>query len=365
MQMLSFFPSRQLAFYMGRTFLIRCIAMLAMLVMVLQVLDLLSEAGNVLAHAGNGEGALWRYVSLRAPQITATFLPFAVLLGTLITLTTLNANSEVISMKAAGLSAHQILAPLMLVSAAVAVISFTFNERIVVRSTATLAAWDAADFGEVPPDSGVKSNVWVRDGDDLIHANFIVGRGNAVSLRGVTVYDRTGGNLIAMLEAPRGRRDGKAWRLDNATRFDVGRGSVSKLGNLTVFPNVRPDQFTLARVDPDSLSYWELGDAITQLKAAGRPTAELEGAQWHKIAGPLSTLLMPLLGAVAAFGVARSGKLFIRAVIGMALGFGFFVADNFALAMGDLGAYPPFLAAWAPFMLFLLVGETVLIYTEE
>ncbi|HEX7871267.1 MAG TPA: LptF/LptG family permease, partial [Sphingobium sp.] len=174
-----------------------------------------------------------------------------------------------------------------------------------------------------------------------------------------------GGNLVSTVEAPRGRREGHSWRLDNAERFDVARGNVQKIGSILVAPNVRPDQFTLARVDPESMSYWDLGDAIIELKAAGRPTAELEGARWHKIAGPLSTLLMPLLGAVAAFGVARSGKLFIRAVIGMALGFGFFVADNFALAMGDLGAYPPFLAAWAPFMLFLLVGETVLIYTEE
>ena len=81
--------------------------------------------------------------------------------------------------------------------------------------------------------------------------------------------------------------------------------------------------------------------------------------------GPLSALLMPLLGAVAAFGLARSGALFLRAVIGMALGFAYFVADNFALAMGNLGAYPPFIAAWAPFLLFLLIGETVLVRTEE
>ena len=104
---------------------------------------------------------------------------------------------------------------------------------------------------------------------------------------------------------------------------------------------------------------------LTACSPAGRPTSGLEAAQWHKIAGPLSTLLMPLLGAMAGFGLARSGKLFVRAVIGMALGFGFFVADNFSLAMGDLGAYPPLLAAWSPFLLFLLVGETVLIYTEE
>ena len=85
----------------------------------------------------------------------------------------------------------------------------------------------------------------------------------------------------------------------------------------------------------------------------------------HKISGPLSAVLMPLLGSVAAFGLARSGKLFIRAVAGLALGFAFFVADNFAMAMADFGTYPPWAAAWAPFLLFLLVGESVLFRTEE
>ena len=76
-------------------------------------------------------------------------------------------------------------------------------------------------------------------------------------------------------------------------------------------------------------------------------------------------MLFRSLGSIAAFGLARSGALFLRAVIGMGLGFAYFVADNFALAMGNLGAYPPFVAAWAPFLLFLLIGETVLFRTEE
>jgi len=78
----------------------------------------------------------------------------------------------------------------------------------------------------------------------------------------------------------------------------------------------------------------------------------MEGKWWHKISGPLSALLMPLLGSVAAFGLARSGHLLVRAVIGMALGFAYFVVDNAALAMGNFGGYPPLIAAWAPFMLF-------------
>ena len=67
----------------------------------------------------------------------------------------------------------------------------------------------------------------------------------------------------------------------------------------------------------------------------------------------------------AAFGLARSGKVLLRATTGMALGFAYFVADNFSLAMGNVGAYPPLMAAWAPFFLFLLIGETVLIQSEE
>jgi len=361
----NFFPSRSLAVYLGKTFLWRCFAMLAMLVLVLQMLDLLSQAGDVLAYPGNGDGELWRYVSLRVPQIIARFLPFSVLLGTLVTLATLNANSEVIAMKAGGLSAHQILAPLVLASMAVAVVSFAFNERVVARATATLSAWEAADFGPIPQDRGVKSNIWVRDGEDLIHAATITGTGPTVRLHDIELYDRHGDKLVQIINAKQGHQVSDGWQLEQVKIFDVVRGSSRTVPTLTIGKGIRPDQFALSSVNADGLSFTELRGAIDTLRESGRPVAALEGSLWHKISGPLATLLMPLLGSVAAFGIARSGKLFVRAVIGMALGFAFFVADNFALSMGNLGVYPPILAAWAPFLLFLLVGESVLITTEE
>ena len=134
---------------------------------------------------------------------------------------------------------------------------------------------------------------------------------------------------------------------------------------MIVAKGLTPSQITISSVDPDAQSIIELTGSINALKAAGRRTSELEGAWWHKISGPLSAVLMPLLGAIAGFGLARSGQLLIRGIIGMALGFAYFVVDNAALAMGSFGGYPPFLAAWAPFFLFLLIGETVLIRTEE
>ena len=366
-----FFPSRTLAWYMAKAFLIRSAAVLAALVIVLQTLDLLGESGDILAYPGNGEAALWHYVALRLPQIVARFLPFSVLLGTLITLVTLNQNSEVIAMKAGGVSAHQILAPLVLASLGIAALSFSFNERIVTRSTATLDAWQDVNYGPVPKGHTNPNNIWVRDGDDIVHADMVIGRGAGVRLTGVTVYDRDGGELHRIFSAPSAQAiPGPAgatagWVSPNVTMFDVVAGTELKMAHYQFGQHITPDQFTLADVNADERSLAELGSAVNELETAGRPTGPLETGWWHKISGPLSSVLMPLLAGVAAFGLARSGALFIRAVIGMALGFTYFVADNFAVAMGNLGAYPPFLAAWAPFLLFLLIGETVLIRTEE
>lgn len=361
----SFFPSRTLGFYLARTFLIRSIAVLAALVLVLQALDLLGESGDILAYKGNGDAQLWYYVSLRAPQIISRFLPFAVLLGTLITFVTFNQNSEIVSMKAAGVSAHQILAPLIVASIGVALVSFAFNDRIVSRATATLTAWQDVDYGPVPKASGIVSNIWVRDGDDLIHVDTVSGRLATARLHGVIIYDRTGGNLQNIIRATGAVQADGGWRLEGISRFNVARGTAMPMPPMIFAKGVTPDRFTLADVDADSRSFVSLQQAIGDLNAAGRPTGALESALWHKLSGPLSSVLMPLLAAIAAFGLARSGQLFVRAVIGMALGFTYFVADNFALAMGNIGAYPPFLAAWSPFLLFLLIGEAVLIRTEE
>ncbi len=360
-----FFPSRTVTIYMAKLFLTRSFAVLALLVLVLQALDLLGESDKILAHPGNGQAQILQYVSLRAPGIIQRFLPFSVLLGTLIAFMQLNQNSEVIAMKAAGLSAHQVLAPFLVASLLVAVVAFVFNERIVARASATLSKWEAVEFGPIPDARGGVTNVWVRDGDDLIHADIAAGRGAGVRLTNVSVYDRSGGVLKSLVEADSARPLAGGWELINARVFDVAAGTRRTLGTVRAAQGVRPDQFTLSSVDPLGLSYTELSNAIDDLDVAGRPTASLRANLLHKISGPLSTVLMPLLAAVAAFGLARSGKLFVRAIVGMALGFAYFVADNFGLAMGNLGAYPPLLAAWGPFVLFLALGEAVLVRTEE
>ncbi len=366
MPQLDFFPSRTLTLYMAKTFVVRIVAMLAVLVLVLMSLDLLGNSGEILEVPGNGQSELWTYITLRIPQLVARFLPYSVLLATLITLVALNQNSEVVAMKAAGLSAHQVLAPLLLTAALVAAGSFVFNERVVTRATATLKAWEGNDYGAVPQSSGERTNVYLTDGANILMAQRLIGAGAELRMEGVTWYRRDPQGMLAQqVRAASASYAAPGWRLEDAERFDVATATSDAEGAVVVAEGLTLEQIALDRVDPDTQSFSELSASIDAYEAAGRRTSELQAKWWHKISGPLSALLMPLLGSIAAFGLARSGQLFVRAVIGMALGFAYFVVDNAALAMGSFGGYPPFLAAWSPFFLFLLIGETVLIRTEE
>ena len=358
-------PSKTIALYSARLFLTRLLAFLVGLVVILQTLDLLGESNKILAAPGNGNAELWHYITLRFPQLVSQFLPFSVLLATLVTLATLNQNSEIVIFKAAGISAHQILSPLMFVALGVAVVHFAFNELVLMRSNAELIAWQKADYGASPPDAPADREAWVRDGETLIHAGNVVGNGARTQLQDLVIYHRNGGALDSIVRADTAQVTPGGWLLENVRRFVVARGVQEQLPSLQFQTGADAARFTVVAVDPNRTPFWELRTAIREVEAAGRPADTLIAALNHKISGPLSAVLMPLLGAVAAFGLARSGKLFIRTVIGMALGFAYFVADNFMIAMGEFGAVPPSLAAWAPFLLFFLIGEAVLFRTEE
>ncbi len=363
---LDFFPSRTLTLYLAKMFAVRILAVLFLLVLVLLALDLLATSGKILEAEGNGQAEIARYAALRLPQLVARFLPYSVLLATLIALVTLNQNSEVVAMKAAGLSAHQVLAPLLLTAGVVALGSFIFNETVVTRSYARLNVWEAANFAALPEASDTRANVYLTDGKNILAAASLAGEGDKIVMTGVTWYARgTGGIIREQIRSPRATYAAPGWRLEQPVRFDVASATSTSIDSLVVGEELTPERIDLQAVDADALGFWQLGQTIDAFAAAGRQTNELRAKWWHRISGPLSALLMPLLGSIAAFGLARSGQLLVRAIIGMALGFAYFVVDNAALAMGNFGGYPPLLAAWAPFVLFLLVGETVLIRTEE
>lgn len=362
-----FVPSRTLARYMVRMHLGRFFGILIGLTAVLQMLDLLAQSDEIMAAEGANWVSIVSYISMRAPQLISQFVPFTALLATLLTLATLNQNSEVVVMKASGLSAHRILLPLGMASFLIGAGHFIFNETIVVNANADLEYWQDHGYAvDLPPSTGPTGRVWLREGGTVVLVEAVSQIRNRVVLDKVSLYERDDkGKLQAMVHADFAWYQDGQWTLHEVRRFDAATHEMTIAASQRWNIETRPERFQALTVKPDHVSFPKLWDSMKELKKDGLPTERLMASFLQKIAGPASSLLMPLLAAVAAFGVHRAGNLVIRIVFGMALGFSFFVADNFMLAMGEFGVAPPFLAAWAPFFLFLVLGYAVIFNSEE
>lgn len=298
---LDFFPSRTMSLYLAKLFVVRIMLVLVLLVLVLLALDLLLATGKILSTEGNGQAEIVRYASLRLPQLVSRYLPYSMLLATLISLVTLNQSSEFVTMKAAGLSARQVLSPLLLTAAVVAVLSFGFKERVVTRANTTLKAWEVAAYGPIPADQtgtgGVRSRIYLSDGGSILTAATLTGSGHDIVLSGVTWYDRGENGIIReQVRSERATYAAPGWRLQAPERFNVAGATTENLRELIVGEALSPGQIMLQFIDPDAQSFWELSASINAYETAGPNTDVMRAKWWHRLSGPLWALLMPLLG---------------------------------------------------------------------
>lgn len=353
--------------YLAKIFLVRYVIILIGLISTLQMLDLLAKSEEILAGDGAVYMDLWRYVTMRSPHLISLFSPFVALLSSILTLSVLNVNSEIVIMKASGWSAFRILVPLMAISLLIGVVSFVFSETITVHARAELRNWEANAFAaDIPPAPDSVYDAWVTDGQNLVKAESASRNGSILLLDEVTQYIRDEDkNITNIIKADFAVYRDEKWKLFEVKTFDIKTLEISVLENLDWETNIPPDRFISLTIVADQVNLPRLRRAIAQLQSEGHDTDNLVTMLQQKYVSPLSTLLMPLLAGLAAFGLHRGGNLFGRILITLSMGFGFFVVNNLFIALGQYGAVPPIIAAWLPFLLFGLAGVSFILLTEE
>lgn len=184
-------PSLTLSLYIAKMYAARFIGMLLGLISILQLLDLMAVSDTIMAAEGATGDEIARYVSLRLPQLLSQFIPFSALLATLMTLASLNQHSEIIIMKAAGLSAHRILFPLGVPCLMIFLAHFAFNETVVWDGNAELQYWQDNDFTvDLPPPPDYAKKIRMVDGNTLIMAKAVTRTGEAILIDKVSLYNR-------------------------------------------------------------------------------------------------------------------------------------------------------------------------------
>ncbi len=299
----------------------------------------------------------------RTPEFAHFTLPLSVLIATLVTVGAMTRSSELIVMRACGISLYRAAVPLLGLAAVSSVLLFAIDEYALAPSN--------------------------RQADDLEH-QIRHGRPRVVSELSRRWTSGKNGDIYHYdVFDPRRRElhgfwrfefDQKAWRLSRITymasaRFDeasadagatvarwrggAGWTRVIEPGGASQYSTFTSREFRMEPADyfgtesPDAMSmrYGDLRDYIDSMRGSGLNMLQQLVELHRKVAFPFVTVVMTLLAVPFAVMTGRRGTLYGIGV-GIVLAMVYWTANNVFGVVGSLGIVSPMLAAWAPNLLF-------------
>jgi len=295
------------------------------------------------------------------PQYLYYVIPLAVLIATLVTIAVLTRNSELIVMKACGVSLYRLAAPMFACAVLAAGVIYLLDRSIVgpYFERAERLRLQMNGVGTAPLNP--LSYGWVQgSGDDIYY--FRAYDPSAHRLTGVTRYEFTRGmtRLLrqtyaedAMFVGPTADAHGE-WQISHGwTREFDEQGEVSKLtpisGEMRVFEPAT--YYGIEQPEPKFMRLGDLQRYTVRMIASGYDMFTQQVWVARRNAFPFVTLIMTLIAVPFAVTIGRGG-----AMAGIAVGIGlalvYWVSISFFAALGGGGLIAPMLAAWAPNMLF-------------
>ena len=277
-----------------------------------------------------------RYVLLTLPGRVYEYIPFAALIGALIGLGQLASTSELVVMRAAGISNLRLAWTVLRQAILLAVIGFLIGEYLApwteqrAQSGRALALYENRQLGD-------ERGVWRRDGSLFMHVRAVAPAGQVL---GVTIYDfADNGWLRRALSADRARYEEPSLFLES---------------------NISPRVLTLENVAPGQLSLEDLVSYAAFLRTQGEDTASFELATWRKILQPASVAALVLVAVSFVFGPLRDGSLGLRIVAGVMTGVLFRLSQDLLGPASLVYGFPPVYAAATPVALCLGAGLLLL-----
>jgi LPS export ABC transporter permease LptF/LPS export ABC transporter permease LptG len=305
---------------------------------------------------------LGAYFWYATPQYIYYILPLAVLLGALVTVGLLTKNSELVVMKACGISLYRVATPMLAGALVAGSVLFLLEESVLGPSNRRAEALRHVIRGGSPQTFDVLHRQWISgSGGEIYHFDYYDPR--ARQLMGLSVYQF--GERMQILTrrvfAERAVYSG-AGSEDRSNRWRAERGwtrEIDPTGETRAFTPFGASEIALEPASyfgtepPDErfMSYSQLRDYTARLQATGFDVSAQLVALERKISFPFVTIVMTLLAVPFAVTTGRRGAMYGIGV-GIVLAISYWVAISVFAALGTGGLVTPMLAAWAPNLLF-------------
>jgi lipopolysaccharide export system permease protein len=299
---------------------------------------------------------LWTFLLYQTPQYFYYIIPLSVLLATLVTVALLTKNSELIVMKACGISLYRVALPMVAAGIVAGVTIFMLEQTVLGPANRKAESIRHVMRGGSPETFDVFTRRWVMGPDgDIYHYGYFDPREHKFTSLWIYEFNADMTRLTRRTFAQRAAFvEGATWQVEEGwTRDFTNTGDEIPFTSFTKTRKVfePASLFTTESPDPDFMSYTQLRAYTERLRASGLDVVKQQVALWRKLSFPFVTLIMTLLAVPFAVTIGRSGAM---AGIGVAIGIAivYWTTISVFAAMGAGGVMAPALAAWAPNLLF-------------
>ena len=332
--------------YLYRTVLVYACMALAVLVSLGGLFLFISQQNDIgVGNYSAGDALLFTFLNL--PEQAFELLPIAAMIGALMGLGHLASGSELVVIRASGVSVWRVAWPVGLAGFTMALAMYTIGEYV-APPMAQLAKREKTTSKLADISFAGTGSAWVKDGNLILRVQ--TGEVDQ-AFGGVSLFELDGNRLLSVKHAERiSVADPGHWRLHNVstTRFSNDHIESEVVPEVTMTSSVNPDFLGLAATDPDLLTLRGLASYIDHLRRNSLDTAVYEIGFWSRIARLFAVIVVTLLALPFVFGPLRTTGAGARTVIGVLLGVVFFLITGMVEKGGQLFGLNPVIVGWLP-----------------
>ncbi len=289
-----------------------------------------------------------KFVALNLPSSIVDMLPVSALIGALLGLGNLARGSELVVMRASGVSTVRFCAWLGLAGLLLAVLMFVLGEFVappLQKYALQLKVFSKHSQFSFAGDRGT----WARDRDTIIS---VEQQSASTRYGGVELFyfDRQR-RLLSVGRAEAASLDAtNRWQLENyaETRFTDGGTETGRFPVKEVRSSLSADFLGLAVVEPESMALRDVVAYTRHLRNNDLDTRGFETALWSRIARMSALLLVVILALPFALGPMRASGQGARIVVGILIGAAYLLMSRTLESSGQLFDLPPWLVGWLP-----------------
>lgn len=354
--------------YTGRQFLF---AVLTMFVLFLAIVFLMDIIELMRRAAGRDDVPFTTVLDMalfKLPHMGQELLPFAVLFGTMFAFWRLNRSSELVAVRATGVSIWQFLLPVLMLALLLGAVKLAFFNPMAAAMVARFEQLENEYLRRSSSRLAVsRTGLWLRQADaagqSVVHAETVSSEGLELSSVIVFFYEEED-QFVGRADATSARLEEGFWELEDVW-LTGPRADSRHEDNWRVATDLTFEHIEESFASPETISFWELPEFIEVLDQTGFSSIRHRMRYQSLLAEPLLLCAMTLIAAVFALRYNQRSGTTVTIIGGIVSGFLLYFISDIVSALGLSASIPVGLAAWTPAGVSALLGVSVLFHLED